>query len=135
MARDLLIGVDAGTSVIKSVAFTQEGEQVGSFALPNHYQAVDGVGAEQDMARTWADTAATLRGLAATVPQLDARAAALSVTAQGAGTWLVDAAGDPAGPGLIWLAAVGAGGVAEEIIFGGDIQSTRTRGLGLLPAA
>ena len=105
MARDLLIGVDAGTSVIKSVAFTLEGEQVGSFALPNQYQAVEGVGAEQDMAKTWADTAATLRGLAATVPNLETRAAAISVTAQGDGTWLVDAEGEPAGPALIWLDA------------------------------
>ncbi len=117
MARDLLIGVDAGTSVIKSVAFTREGEQVGSFALPNQYRAVEGVGAEQDMGQTWADTAATLRGLAASVPDLDVRAAAISVTAQGDGTWLVDAEGEPAGPALIWLDAR-AGGLTADLRAG-----------------
>ncbi len=105
MARDLLIGVDAGTSVIKSVAFTASGRQVGACARPNRYRTVEGVGAEQDMAETWADAAATLRGLAEAVPDLAGRAAAIAVTAQGDGTWLVDADGEPAGPALIWLDA------------------------------
>ena len=105
MARDLLIGIDAGTSVIKSVAFTRDGEQVGAFARPNLYRTVEGVGAEQDMIDTWADVAATLRGLAEGVPDLVERAAAIAVTAQGDGTWLCDAEGEPAGPALIWLDA------------------------------
>ncbi|HEX4766736.1 MAG TPA: FGGY-family carbohydrate kinase [Lichenihabitans sp.] len=105
MSRDLLIGIDAGTSVIKSVAFTLGGDQVGAFARPNIYRIVEGVGAEQDMAATWADAAATLRGLAETVSGLDERVAAIAVTAQGDGTWLCDAEGEPAGPALIWLDA------------------------------
>jgi len=42
MSRDLLIGVDAGTSVIKSVAFTRDGEQVGACARANLYHTVRG---------------------------------------------------------------------------------------------
>ncbi len=105
MPRDLLVGVDAGTSVIKSVAFTAAGEQVGACARPNRYRTVEGVGAEQDMADTWCDAAATLRDLAEAVPNLADRVAAIAVTAQGDGTWLVDAEGEPAGPALIWLDA------------------------------
>ena len=105
MTRDLVVGVDAGTSVIKSVAFTATGDQVGACARPNLYRVVEGVGAEQDMARTWADAASTLRGLAESVPHLADRVAAIAVTAQGDGTWLVDAAGEPAGAALIWLDA------------------------------
>ena len=104
-SRDLLIGIDAGTSVIKSVAFTRDGKQVGASARPNRYHAVEGSGAEQDMAVTWADAVATLRGLAHVVPDLANRVAAISVTAQGDGTWLIDAEGEPAGPALIWLDA------------------------------
>ena len=105
MSRDLVVGVDAGTSVIKSIAFTLRGEQVGVCARPNRYTAVEGVGAEQDMAATWADTVATLRGLASEVPDLAERVAAVGVTAQGDGTWLADADGEPAGLALIWLDA------------------------------
>ena len=63
MTRDILIGVDAGTSVIKSVAFTTTGEQIAVAAFPNHYDAVPCGGIEQDLSRTWTDTAATLRQL------------------------------------------------------------------------
>ncbi len=113
MTRDLFIGIDAGTSVIKSVAFTADGRQVGSFALPNAYVTVEGVGAEQDMTRTWTDTAATLRGLATLVPDLAERAAVIAVTGQGDGTWLIDEDGAPVGPALIWLDARAAAVTAE----------------------
>ena len=53
------------------------------------------------MARTWADTAATLRQLADKVPgPRRARTAAIAVTGQGDGTWLIDATGEPVAPGL-----------------------------------
>jgi len=35
--RDILIGIDAGTSVIKSIAFDTLGRQIAAAALPNHY--------------------------------------------------------------------------------------------------
>jgi erythritol kinase len=103
MARDLLIGIDAGTSMLKAVAFEAGGRQVGMASLPNSYENLRDGGVEQDMARTWADTAATLRLLAEQVPDLRARTAALSVTAQGDGTWLIDGDGEPVGGAWLWL--------------------------------
>ena len=38
MKDGVLIGIDAGTSVIKSIAFTTKGEQIASAAIPNRYQ-------------------------------------------------------------------------------------------------
>jgi erythritol kinase len=103
MNRDLLIGVDAGTSVIKAVVFTASGEQVAIASRPNSY-ATPGPGqVEQDMLRTWADCAATLRELHALTPNLSARVAAVAVTGQGDGTWLIDRDGEPVGGGLLWL--------------------------------
>jgi erythritol kinase len=101
--RDVVVGIDAGTSLIKTVAFTRDGRQLGSFALPNVYRMAKGNRVEQDMSRTWDDTAAALRGLAAGVPDLLNRVAAVAVTGQGDGTWLIDDDGRPAGPALIWL--------------------------------
>jgi erythritol kinase (D-erythritol 1-phosphate-forming) len=103
MTRDILLGIDAGTSVIKSVAFSLAGEQVAVAARPNVYQTLGGGQVEQDMARTWADCAATLRELGERIPNLSRRVAALAVTAQGDGSWLIDAAGEPVGGGLLWL--------------------------------
>jgi erythritol kinase len=103
MSADVLIGIDAGTSVIKSVAFTIAGEQLAVAAIPNSYETLADGGVEQDMARTWRDTAETLRQLAQKVPRLAERTLAVAVTGQGDGIWLVDKAGEPVAPAWLWL--------------------------------
>jgi erythritol kinase (D-erythritol 1-phosphate-forming) len=103
MTRDILIGVDAGTSVIKAVAFALTGEQLGIASVTNRYETLPDGGVEQDMARTWTDTATTLRLLGESVPNLPTRTLALAVTGQGDGTWLIDKAGEPVAPGWLWL--------------------------------
>jgi erythritol kinase (D-erythritol 1-phosphate-forming) len=113
MKRDIIIGIDAGTSVIKSVAFTISGDQLAVTAIPNQYTTLSDRGVEQDMARTWADTATTLRLLAEKVPNLAERVAAIAVTGQGDGTWLIDAQGEPVAPSWLWLDARAAA-IAEE---------------------
>ncbi len=113
MKDGVLIGIDAGTSVIKSVAFTTTGEQIAAAATPNHFVTLADGGAEQDMARTWADTAITLKLLAEKVPDLAARLIAISVTGQGDGTWLIDKAGEPVAPAWLWLDAR-SGAIAED---------------------
>jgi erythritol kinase len=111
--RDVIIGIDAGTSLIKTVAFTRDGQQLADFSLPNSYTTSAGGRVEQDMSRTWNDTVAALRGLAAAVPDLASRAAALAVTGQGDGTWLIDEDGRPVAPALLWLDSRAAGLVQE----------------------
>jgi len=108
-SRDVIVGIDAGTSMIKTVAFTRDGRQLGESALPNSYSASAGGRVEQDMARTWKDMVAAVRGLAAAVPELAARAAAIAVTGQGDGTWLIDDDGRPVAPALLWLDSRAAG--------------------------
>jgi len=115
MTADILVGIDAGTSVIKSVAFSLAGEQIAVSARPNVYQTLGGGQVEQDMSRTWADCAATLRELAERVPNLKRRVAALGVTAQGDGSWLIDGAGKPVGGGILWLDSRAAGLVSEYL--------------------
>ena len=80
---DLLIGVDAGTSVIKAVAFDLAGRQVGAASVPNRYASGADGSATQSLAETWADCAAALRGLGDKVQNLGARTAALAVTGAG----------------------------------------------------
>lgn len=103
MQRDLVIGVDAGTSVMKAVVFSPGGEELAIAARPNHVLYGPGGHAEQDMQATWVSLVEVLAELVGRVPDLAARAAALALTGQGDGTWLVDADGRPVGPAILWL--------------------------------
>ncbi|MDO9414627.1 FGGY-family carbohydrate kinase [Pararhizobium sp.] len=118
--RDILIGIDAGTSVIKSVAFDLGGRQIAVSAIPNSYDNVGQRGVAQDLARTWADTARTLADLAGKVENLASRVVAISVTAQGDGSWMIDRNGDPVGKGWLWLDARASDTVAELRTESGD---------------
>lgn len=109
---DILIGIDAGTSVIKAVAFDLGGRQIGAASVANRYDMGADGSATQSLSQTWADCAAALRGLGDRVPDLAARTAALAVTAQGDGTWLVGRDG-PAGDAWLWLDARAAPTVAR----------------------
>ena len=112
--KDVLIGIDAGTSVIKSVAFDLSGRQLAVASRANGFTRLADGGAEQDLERTWRDTVQTVRELATTLPDLAQRTAAVAVTAQGDGTWLVDKEGSPVVPAWLWLDAR-AGQLVDEL--------------------
>ncbi|ATW89393.1 xylulokinase/erythritol kinase [Halohasta litchfieldiae] len=56
-----LIGIDAGTTVIKSVAFSLEGEELYTSSVDNAVDSPEPGWAEQAMLTTWEKTAQTLR--------------------------------------------------------------------------
>ncbi|MDO5641465.1 MAG: FGGY-family carbohydrate kinase [Paracoccus sp. (in: a-proteobacteria)] len=102
---DILIGIDAGTSVIKAVGFDPGGRQIAAASVPNSYASGAGGAVTQPMARSWQDCAAALRGLGERIEGLAGRVAAVAVTAQGDGTWLAGAGNDPVGDAWLWLDA------------------------------
>ena len=103
--RDLIIGIDAGTSVLKAVAFDLAGRQIASSAVRNAYDSGADGAVTQSMPRTWADCVAALRGLHERIENLAARTAALAVTGQGDGTWLADGRNEAVGDAWLWLDA------------------------------
>lgn len=106
MARqDVIIGIDAGTSVIKTVAFDLSGQQIGVAAVPNRYVTRPDGAAVQDMNETWEDAALALRQLVDKVPGIADRVVAIGVTGQGDGTWLIDKDGEPVTEAWLWLDA------------------------------
>ncbi len=115
MKDGVLIGIDAGTSVLKSVAFTLTGEQIAVAAIANSYVTLPNRGVEQDMARTWRDATATLKELVEKIPNLADRLVAIAVTGQGDGTWLINKQGEPVAPAFLWLDARAAS-IAQEFV-------------------
>jgi erythritol kinase len=103
--RQIIIGIDAGTSVVKAVAFELSGLQIASASVRNQYVTGDDGSATQSLGQTWADCVSALRGLGEKVPDLAGRTAAVSVTGQGDGTWLVGAENRPVGDAWLWLDA------------------------------
>ncbi|WP_337270131.1 FGGY-family carbohydrate kinase [Oryzifoliimicrobium ureilyticus] len=110
---DILIGIDAGTTVVKAVAFDLSGNQVASSAIPNSYKTGSDGSATQSLEQTWKDCAATLRDLGNKVDRLAERTAAVAVTGQGDGTWLIGAENRPVGEAWLWLDARAAPSVAR----------------------
>ncbi|GAA2781266.1 FGGY-family carbohydrate kinase [Saccharopolyspora taberi] len=109
----ITIGIDAGTSVVKAVAYAEDGAELAVVRRPTQVEHPRPGWAEQDMTEVWDAVATTVAELVSTVRQ---DVSALAVTAQGDGCWLVDAAGDPVGPAMLWndsRAAATAGRWAE----------------------
>jgi erythritol kinase (D-erythritol 1-phosphate-forming) len=131
MNSDLIIGIDAGTSVLKSVAFTLDGTQVGLASRPNSYARFGRGWVEQDMLRTWDDARLTLCELAAIVPDLANRVVGLAVTGQGDGCWLIDVGGEPIGDALIWLDSRAAEMAASFVASPDHAAHYATTGTGL----
>lgn len=132
MADELLIGLDAGTSMIKAVAFDLDGRQIATACEPNTFDRdTSGRVVEQDLEQTWTRTARTLQKLGGSVPDLARRTAALAITGQGDGTWLIDGAGRPVAPAWLWLDTRAAPIVEELEASGTRAAIGRHTGCGL----
>jgi erythritol kinase len=119
----MIIGVDAGTSMVKAVAFSTEGEAlaVESRRARLHYPGPDR--AEQDLDEIVAATGEVVRGVAARSGEVPD---AIGLTGQGDGLWLLDEQGYPIRPGISWLDAR-AGYVVEEWISSGVFEAVFRR--------
>ena len=68
--QKIIIGIDAGTSVIKAVAFDLSGRQIAIASVRNRYATGDDGSATQSLDQTWLDCASALRGLGEKVENL-----------------------------------------------------------------
>lgn len=103
MNTDLIIGIDAGTSVIKAVVFSLDGKQLAVSAVRNSYKTTSDGAATQSLSQTWEDCVCAIKGLDKQVEMLRERVVAVAVTGQGDGTWLIDGAGEPVCDAWLWL--------------------------------
>ncbi|WP_419992400.1 FGGY family carbohydrate kinase [Streptomyces boninensis] len=102
--RAAVVGIDAGTSVVKAVVLGHDGAQLGIGRVPVAVAHGSSGRSEQDMDAVWEAVAEAVReGLAqAAAAAGDVGVTAVGVTGQGDGAWLVDGGGRPCGPAVLW---------------------------------
>ena len=94
-----LLGIDSGTSVVKSVVFDLAGREIAA-ARRSMPVVNDGVRSEVDMLQAWALTAETLREVLA---QVDAAAIdAVGISGTACGFWGVTAEGQSVRRAILW---------------------------------
>lgn len=96
----MIVGLDVGTSVTKAAAFDADGAAIAVEARPTQLLHPGPGRVEQDLEEVVASVLDVLRALAA---RLDAPPAAIGVTGQGDGLWLLDERGAAARPALSWM--------------------------------
>jgi sugar (pentulose or hexulose) kinase len=102
MTGEIVIGVDAGTTVTKAVAFDPDGVALARAARPTVLDRVGDGRYEQDADAVFGSVVAVLRELRELLP---GPVTAVGVTAQGDGLWLLDADGRPVRHAISWLDA------------------------------
>ena len=94
-----VISVDAGTTMIKAVGYNNEGTEVVVVRQATTVSRPRPGWAEQDMVAVWDAVVYSVRSV---THQLGEPVDYVAITAQGDGSWLVDATGAPTGPAILW---------------------------------
>lgn len=97
-----LIGVDAGTSVVKAVAFDHRGNEVCVHETPMPLRQPEPLWIEQDMAELWETVKVCLRSVATQLQILKREIEGVGITSTGDGTWMIDREGKPVRGGILW---------------------------------
>ncbi|WP_345625834.1 FGGY-family carbohydrate kinase [Rugosimonospora acidiphila] len=126
MDAPYVIGVDAGTTVTKAVAFGIDGTQLCRIARPTQLNRPAPGRYEQDTDQVVASVVEVLAALAARLA--GRRALAVGVTGQGDGLWLVDPHGRPVRPAMSWLDARAAPIVSDWSADGRLVAAYRRTG-------
>ncbi len=97
-----LIGIDAGTSVVKAVAFDTSGHEICSHEIPMGVHQPQPLWVEQDMTELWNTVKACLTKTASRLKELKREMAGIGITSTGDGTWIMDQDGRPVRGGMMW---------------------------------
>ena len=100
--QDCIIGVDAGSSFIKAVAFNLSGEEVAKYEIPHQLSQPHPLWFEQDMAEMWAMTCRCITHVSEDIHEKQRKIIGLGLTSTGDGTFLMDGDGKPVRAGMMW---------------------------------
>ena len=102
MTAELLLGIDIGTSVVKAALFDRSGQELMSATRRTTLTAPHEGWSETSMEETWHAAAAALRELLAENGVDKNRIAAVGVSGNMIGAWLIDAQGNPVRDAILW---------------------------------
>jgi len=109
--RAFLLGVDAGTSVVKAALFDRAGRELSAAARRTTLKSPHPAWVEVSMAETWTVTAEAIRALLAQSGVRAEQIAAVGLAGNMVGAWLIDARGQPVRDAILW-----ADGRAQPVI-------------------
>ncbi|WP_020501381.1 FGGY family carbohydrate kinase [Sciscionella marina] len=101
MAISAIVGIDAGTTAVKTVIITPDGRNLATARVPLEVGRPRPDCAEQSMATIWQSVQHTVTAALHAAGEVEV--SAIGVTGQGDGAWLLDAEHRPIGPAKLWL--------------------------------
>jgi sugar (pentulose or hexulose) kinase len=101
-AAPILLGIDVGTSVVKSVAFDESGKVVALARRQNAFDIPQPGWAECDMEAVWARAKDAITDVICQLPGGASQIRALGVSGNMGGAWLVSSDGRPVRPAILW---------------------------------
>jgi erythritol kinase len=99
--NDCIIGINAGTSVVKAVAFDHAGREVCSHETPFEPHRPHALWVEQDMNQLWTTVQEGILAVAGELKDRGIRLSGIGITSTGDGTFLIDAGGRPVRNGIL----------------------------------
>jgi len=97
-----VIGIDAGTSKTKAVAFDLQGNELYTAGITSCTEYLKENWIESNMDNVWNDVFAVVKDVVSTLKSSHGTPLTVGITSTGDGTWIIDKDGNPVRPGIYW---------------------------------
>jgi sugar (pentulose or hexulose) kinase len=101
-AADCILGIDAGSSVVKAVAFDCAGSEVCAYEIPADLSRPHPLWVEQEMNQMWEMVKTCTVKVSQALRRKKGKIGGIGITSTGDGTWMMDGKGNPVRPGMLW---------------------------------
>jgi sugar (pentulose or hexulose) kinase len=102
VSKSFLLGIDAGTSVIKAALIDRDGHEQATTAYPTVIRSPQPDHSEANPAEFWELTAAAIREVLAKASINSEEVAGIGLSGNMVGVWLIDAQGEPVRDAILW---------------------------------
>ena len=101
-AADCILGIDAGSSVVKAVAFDCAGLEICTHEIPAELSRPHPLWVEQEMNRMWEMVKTCTVKVSQALRKKKRKIGGIGITSTGDGTWMMDGRGNSVRPGILW---------------------------------